>query len=1092
MNSQKRKKESLRELLKERSKIDELLRNKFSKEMTIMFTDIKGSTSYFESRGDINGLNMVFKHNEMLFPIIEFYQGNIIKTIGDSIMASFPDAVGGVRAAIEMQRTLSKYNAKHPKQDQIQIRVGLNSGRGIVEYQDIFGDIVNVAARIESLAKPGQILISQTVYEEVRKTEDIICRYFDCTKIKGKREAIELYWVIWDEEEIVFGAKRSTPQSGIKPLEERRVFYLDISREKNKLKFITFERMGMEERTVKSYEEKVVSISKLEEKRKEVAGLFNKLSYRGDTSKEFLLNLRNVGQALYEEISTPRLKQELKQTNVQDLIINIDDSLVQIPWELLYDGKEFFCQRFNMGRIVKTKQKIVSLSERSMDKPLKMLILCDPKGDLKDSYQEGMSILDEIDKHPEMVNATLKSGKIKKKYLQEQIKYFDILHYAGHADYDPINPSLCGWLLKDGKFTSTDVSKIMGVMSLPALIFSNACHSGQTDDWSIVESYEERIFSLANAFLIAGVQHYVGTFWEILDQPSSRFALEFYRFMIKGLPIGECVRKSRLELIKQYGEDSIVWASYLLYGDPSYHYLQSEMKEERDKRIDTTPARDASFKSIELEKQYLKKVITLGMGAFLLIVLILGMIVGKGKLWNKEVKSELYQLAYQKLREGKIEEALKNFKRIKAEDALRYEGLSAAHFRAGDFEQSLLMCERALKSNQENLYSHVIKGNIFLSQGKVDKAAAEYEKATQLTQGTDWQRAEAYNRLGRLYSAQHRVKEALALYSKAALYNPNSTEIYANQGILSERSGNLSEAISLYKKALRINPQDPIAMVLLKEATDKKNLAEDREKSQRIDRLVAELIKAHHEKEEKDLATEEDKWTSKPLTLFFLDFQKRGIPSYREGEDEYLLLKLTSQLQEEGNIHIVERVLLDKILEELKLSSSDLANPEIALKIGRIVAARLIATGSITRYGRKLQVSLRLIETETTTVKMAVIENAKREEDFDLLAEKIAQSIIEKLKIDYPLRGKILSLKGEELILNIGAEQGVKPGITMKILAAMEPIQKKGKWIIPKGKECGTLEVTSVEQDLAYAKILKKNGDIGIGFKVEEVIAPAP
>jgi len=107
MNDWKRGEENLKELLKERDKIDELMRDKFRKELTIMFTDIEGSTTYFESRGDINGISMVFRHNELLFPVIEHHQGTVIKTIGDSIMASFPDAVKGVRSAIEMQKTLS-------------------------------------------------------------------------------------------------------------------------------------------------------------------------------------------------------------------------------------------------------------------------------------------------------------------------------------------------------------------------------------------------------------------------------------------------------------------------------------------------------------------------------------------------------------------------------------------------------------------------------------------------------------------------------------------------------------------------------------------------------------------------------------------------------------------------------------------------------------------------------------------------------------------------------------------------------------------------------------------------------------------------
>ena len=84
------------------------------------------------------------------------------------------------------------------------------------------------------------------------------------------------------------------------------------------------------------------------------------------------------------------------------------------------------------------------------------------------------------------------------------------------------------------------------------------------------------------------------------------------------------------------------------------------------------------------------------------------------------------------------------------------------------------------------------------------------------------------------------------------------------------------------------------------------------------------------------------------------------------------------------------------------------------------------------------------------------------------------------------MRGKIVSIEDEKLMLNIGAEQGVKSGVTINILAQVKPVQLKGSQIIPKGREIGKIEVTSVEPDLAYARIIEKDSDIKIGFRVEE------
>src|SRR5689334_22596261 len=74
--------------------------------VTVLFTDIKGSTQYFEKYGDIAGMAMVERHNAALFPVIEKRGGRVVKTIGDSIMASFSDPVGAILASVEMQRVL--------------------------------------------------------------------------------------------------------------------------------------------------------------------------------------------------------------------------------------------------------------------------------------------------------------------------------------------------------------------------------------------------------------------------------------------------------------------------------------------------------------------------------------------------------------------------------------------------------------------------------------------------------------------------------------------------------------------------------------------------------------------------------------------------------------------------------------------------------------------------------------------------------------------------------------------------------------------------------------------------------------------------
>jgi len=209
-----------------------------------------------------------------------------------------------------------------------------------------------------------------------------------------------------------------------------------------------------------------------------------------------------------------------------------------------------------------------------------MLLLYDPKGDLPAAHQEGKLIKNTLDLYADRVHLSSKTRNIMTDYIRRQIREFDIVHYAGHATYNADDPSRSGWLVKGGTVTAELLVKMKGIKPLPSLVFSNACQSSEVLEWRVDERSEETIFGLANAFLAAGVQHYIGTFWNILDEPGAHFAHTFYNELIGGGSVGKSMRTARDHVAKRYGEESIVWASYLLYGDPGFSYFPAE-KEER-------------------------------------------------------------------------------------------------------------------------------------------------------------------------------------------------------------------------------------------------------------------------------------------------------------------------------------------------------------------------------------------------------------------------------------------------------------------------------------------------------------------------------
>ncbi len=170
----------------------------------VLFSDIVGSTAYFEQRGDEAGLAMVELHNRLLFPQVEGHHGAIIKTIGDAIMAAYESVGEAVLSAVAMQEALKKHNAAQADTERIHIRIGVNFGSVICQGQDLFGDVVNAAARIEALASGDKILVSGSVRTGLgheptdSRAGALACTPFDAVRVKGKKEPIEVFEIVWD------------------------------------------------------------------------------------------------------------------------------------------------------------------------------------------------------------------------------------------------------------------------------------------------------------------------------------------------------------------------------------------------------------------------------------------------------------------------------------------------------------------------------------------------------------------------------------------------------------------------------------------------------------------------------------------------------------------------------------------------------------------------------------------------------------------------------------------------------------------------------------------------------------------------------
>ncbi len=176
---------SVEEILREHERLGRLIETRFKQETTILFTDICGYTHYMETMGDLKGRSMVQRHNDILFPIIQGRGGVVIKTIGDAVMARFADPAEAVHAAMDIQKALADHNAEADASDRIHVKIGVHTGKALVEETDVFGDAVNAG-----LMANWKDVINGTVQSE-DVSRDLLgeaLRYFDLVHFAGHSE----------------------------------------------------------------------------------------------------------------------------------------------------------------------------------------------------------------------------------------------------------------------------------------------------------------------------------------------------------------------------------------------------------------------------------------------------------------------------------------------------------------------------------------------------------------------------------------------------------------------------------------------------------------------------------------------------------------------------------------------------------------------------------------------------------------------------------------------------------------------------------------------------------------------------------------
>ena len=141
----------------------------------ILAADVVGYSQLMEADEEAT-IRTRHAYRNVIDGLVDDHRGRVFGSAGDSVVAEFASPVEAVRCAVDIQREVGARNADLPEDRRMRFRIGINLGDVVVEGEDLLGDGVNIAARLETLAEPGGVCISQTVFDQVKKRLDLGCQ----------------------------------------------------------------------------------------------------------------------------------------------------------------------------------------------------------------------------------------------------------------------------------------------------------------------------------------------------------------------------------------------------------------------------------------------------------------------------------------------------------------------------------------------------------------------------------------------------------------------------------------------------------------------------------------------------------------------------------------------------------------------------------------------------------------------------------------------------------------------------------------------------------------------------------------------------